>query len=278
MLTGADGYVARVMGRRRLAGMELFCTRAGESASFYAWLLSTDAETGSDDWEPVRLLFDRAVVGVRRTAVGQQPDPSWIPVYLVEDTDAACRRMEAQGGTSKRIDDRQYLIDSAGVWTRVVGADRLPFGLDPDVVSQTILDYNTADVPAVAATYGEVLGLDPVAFVDDEHDYTLLVDDKHMAMGVVDYTTATTAPIRDAAWILYFDVPDVRASMERAVSAGATVAIPPTQDGYNDWCVLTDPFGVVFGLSTYHDLTSTDWLVRLKDGEVVNLGDAARLG
>ena len=60
---------------------------------------------------------------------------------------------------------------------------------DPDVVSQTILDYNTADVPAVAATYSEVLGLDPVAFVDDEHDYTLLVDDKHIAIGVVDYTT-----------------------------------------------------------------------------------------
>lgn len=255
--------------------MELFCTRAGESASFYAWLLSTDAETGSDDWEPVRLLFDRAVVGVRRTSVGHQPDPMWIPVYLVEDTDAACRRMREQGGMYRTVDDRTYLIDAAGVWTRVVGPDRLPFGLDPDVVSQTILDYNTRDVPGVAAVYGEVLGLDPVEFVDDEHDYTLLVDDKHIAMGVVDYAAA---PIRDAAWILYLDVPDVRASMERAVSAGATVEIPPTDDGYNDWCVLTDPFGVVFGLSTYHDLNSSDWRVRLKDGQIVSLGDAATIG
>jgi predicted enzyme related to lactoylglutathione lyase len=255
--------------------MELFCTRAGESASFYAWLLSTDAETGSDDWEPVRLLFDRAVVGVRRTMVGQQPDPMWVPVYLVEDTDAACRRMEAQGGTAKQLDDRTYLVDASGVWTRVVGPDRLPFGLDPDVVSQTVLDYNTDDVPGVAATYGEVLGLDPVELVDDEHGYTLLVDDKHIAMGVVDYGAS---PVPSAAWILYFDVPDVRAAMDRAVSGGATVAIPPTDDGYNDWCVLTDPFGVAFGLSTYHDLDATDWLVRLEDGAVVRLGDAATIG
>ena len=251
--------------------MELFCTRAGESASFYAWLLSTDAETGSDDWEPVRLLFDRAVVGVRRTAVGQQPDPMWVPVYLVEDTDAACRRMEAQGGTSKQIEDRTYLVDASGVWTRVVGADRLAFGLDPDVVAQTVLDYNTDDVPGVAASYGEVLGLDPVELVDDQHDYTLLVDDKHIAMGVVDYGDS---PVPRASWILYFAVPDVRAAMDRAV----TVAIPPTEEGYNDWCVLTDPFGVVFGLSTYHDLEATDWQARLKGGEVVRLVDAATIG
>ena len=42
--------------------------------------------------------------------------------------------------------------------------------------------------------------------------------------------------------------------------------------------MLTDPFGVVFGLSTYHDLDATDWQVRLRDGAVVSLGDAARLG
>ena len=256
--------------------MELFCTRAGESAAFYAWLLSTDAETGRDDWEPVRLLFDRAVVGVRRTSSAQQP--MWIPVYLVDDVEEACRRMSERGGGSQEVEGRQYLLDASGVWTRIVNAARLPIGLDPDLLSQTILDYNSADVAGVAATYGDVLDLDTVEFVDDEHDYTLLVHEKQIAMGVVNYTETTTAPIPDAAWILYFDVPDVKASMQRAVSAGATVAIPPTADGYNEWCVLTDPFGVTFGLSTYYDFGATDWEVRLKTGEIVSLGDAAQVG
>ncbi len=257
--------------------MELFCTRAGESAAFYAWLLSTDAETGSDDWEPVRLLFDRGVVGVRRTPVGQQPDPMWIPVYIVDDTDEAIRRMEAEGGTSKEVEGRLYLVDGSGVWTRIVPAGRLPFGLDPDVVSQTVLDYVTPRVSEVTATYAHVLDLEPVEFVDDEHDYQLLVDEKHIAMGVVNYSESTTAPVPEAAWLLYFDVPDVHASMARALKAGGEVVLPPVQEGYNEWCVLTDPFGVVFGLSTYYDFASTGLQVRLTTGEVVDLGDAAKL-
>lgn len=257
--------------------MELFCTRAGESAAFYAWLLSTDAETGSDDWEPVRLLFDRAVVGVRRTLEGAQPDPMWIPVYIVQDTDEACQRMSEQGGTAKEIEGRQYLVDPSGVWTRIVSAGRLPLGLDPDVVSQTVLDYLTPQPLQVAGSYATVLDLDRLEFIDDAHDYQLLVDEKHIAMGVVDYSEATSEGLPDAAWLLYFDVPDVQKAMERAVNGGARVVIAPVQEGYNEWCVLTDPFGVIFGLSTYYDFGTSELQVRLPGGEVVDLGDAATL-
>lgn len=257
--------------------MELFCARAGESASFYAWLLSSDAVSGSDQWEPIHLLADRGVTSVRR-AEADGPGPMWIPAVLVADVPETCARMEAEGGTWRKVESRTYVIDAGGVWTRVIAADAIPFGMDTEVLAETVLDYITRDVPGVAASYRRVLDLEGVEFIDDPHGYTLLVDDKHIAMGLANYAVVAEAPVPTPSWMLYFDVPDVRAYLTRAVNAGASVVIPPTQEGYNDWCVLVDPFGVTFGLSTYFDLKESDWEVRLDSGEVVPLSDAARLG
>jgi predicted enzyme related to lactoylglutathione lyase len=257
--------------------MELFCARAGESAAFYAWLLSSDAESGSDDWEPIHLLADRGVTSVRR-AEADGPGAMWIPALLVDDVSATCARMEAEGGSWRTVESRTYLVDAAGVWTRIVAADAIPFGMDPEVLSETVLDYITRDVATDEALYKRVLDLEAVEFLGDPHGYTLLVDDKHIAMGLACYAEAAEAPVPQPSWMLYFDVPDVRAYLARAVRAGASVVIPPTQEGYNDWCVLVDPYGVTFGLSTYFDLQGTGWQVRLDSGDVVPLADAARLG
>jgi predicted enzyme related to lactoylglutathione lyase len=266
-----------VMGRKRLVGMELFCARAGESAAFYAWLLSSDAEFGSDDWEPIHLLSDRGVISVRRTEPGGAGE-MWVPALLVDNVEDTGNRMKAEGGSWETVDGRTYVVDAEGVWTRIIAADAVPFGLDTETVKETVLDYITTDVAGVAATYQRVLGLESVEFVDDPHDYTLLVDHKHIAMGLANYATAAETPVPHPSWMLYFDVPDVKAYLARAVQAGAKVVIPPTREGYNDWCVLVDPFGITFGLSTYYDLREGDWQVRLESGEIVDLGDAATLG
>ena len=265
------------MGRKRLVGMELFCDRAGESAAFYAWLLSSDAESGRDDWEPIRMLFERGVVGVRRSETGG-PAPMWIPVYLVESVEEAARRMKQEGGDRKDVEGRTYLVDVGGVWTRVVGADAIPFGLDTDAVKTTVLDYITTDTAAMAPIYARVLELEHLEFVDDEFDYWVLVDDRYIAMGLADYHTKSESPVPHPSWMLYLDVPDVQASVERAVKAGARVVIAPVLEDYNTWAVLIDPFGVTFGLSTYHDLEESHVMVRTVSGEVTRLGEAARLG
>lgn len=265
-----------MLGRKRLVGMELFCARAGESAAFYAWLLSSDAESGSDSWEPIRLLFERGVLSVRR-ADGTGPAPMWIPVYLVDNVEEAGRRMKQEGGHWEQVEGRTYLIDAGGVWTRVVAADAIPFGVETDAVSQTVMDYITTDVPRLAASYARVLRLDTVEFLDDEYGYQVLVDGKFVAMGLADYHTKAEAPVPHPSWMLYFDVPDVEASLARAVKAGARVVIPPVHEDYNTWTVLTDPFGVTFGLSTYHDLATSQVRVMTESGQVMKLGEAARL-
>jgi predicted enzyme related to lactoylglutathione lyase len=265
-----------MMGRQRLVGMELFCARAGESAAFYAWLLSTDAHSGTDDWEPIRLLFDRGVLSVRRSEV-EGPHPMWVPVYLVDNVDETGRLMKAQGGDSETVDGRTYLVDPGGVWTRIVGADAVPFGLDLDAVKETVLDYIAHDVPAACELYGAVLGLETLTFLDDPHHYAVLVDDRIIAMGAANYAIGAEHPVPMPSWMLYFDVPDVKAAAARAVKAGAKVVIAPVHEDYNDWAVLVDPFGVTFGLSRYHDLKRSEVQVRTQDGDVVPLGDAARL-
>ena len=99
-----------------------------------------------------------------------------------------------------------------------------------------------------------------------------------IAMGLADYHTKSESPVPHPSWMLYLDVPDVQASVDRAVKAGARVVIAPVQEDYNTWAVLIDPFGVPFGLSTYHDLGESHVMVRTESGEVVRLGEAARLG
>lgn len=257
--------------------MELYCDRAGESAAFYAWLLSSDAESGSDAWEPIHLLADRGVTSVRRAETGG-PGPMWIPAMLVADVDETCARMKAEGGSCRTIDSRSYVIDAGGVWTRVVAADAVPFGMDTEVLKGTVLDYITLDVAQLASVYRTVLDLEGVEFVDDPHDYRLLTDSQHIAMGVANYARAAQSPVPHPSWMLYFDVPDVTESTDRAVRAGARVVIPQVAEDYNTWSVLVDPYGVTFGLSTYHDFRQSQITVRLDSGEVVPLADAARLG
>jgi predicted enzyme related to lactoylglutathione lyase len=265
-----------MMGRKRLVGMELFCARAGDSAAFYAWLLTSDAASGSDEWEPIHVLFERGVLSVRRAENGG-PTPMWVPVYLVDSVEDAGRRMKAEGGDWEQVEGRTYLVDPGGVWTRVVGVDAVPFGLDLDAVRETVFDYITPDVRAACELYGRVLELDTVVFLDDPYEYAVLVDEEIIALGSANYATRAEIPVPQPSWMLYFDVPDVHAATERAVRAGARVVISPVHEDYNTWAVLVDPFGVTFGLSTYHDLRQSDVHVRTEAGDVVPLGKAARL-
>ena len=68
----------------RLVGVELFSERAGDSATFYSWLLGPGSGSSVTDWNPVSLLFDHGVCGLRN--IGDDgPHPSWVPVISTDD-------------------------------------------------------------------------------------------------------------------------------------------------------------------------------------------------
>jgi len=62
---------------------------------------------------------------------------------------------------------------------------------------------------------------------------------------------------------LFLYVPDVDAAFRRAVDAGATVSMPPTDMFWGDrFCKLADPFGHQWGLATHKEDVPPDEMKR----------------
>ena len=241
---------------RRLVGLELHSDRPGDSAAFYAWLLGPGSGHPTQDWEPVSLLFSHGVCGVRRTT-DDGPPSGWVPVLSLDDVEESSRRIIAAGGRVATQEGRTYLVDSYGVWTRVVQHGALPFDVDPDAVGETNTDYYAVDAPAAARAWADVLLMEPVELIGDVDGQSFVVGDRRPAFGTVSYVDELLVPVTCPTWVVYFAVPDIPLAVQRAANAGTGVAIPPSHEVYNDWCVLVDPFGVPFGLSLYlHEMLS----------------------
>ena len=254
------------MTRQRLVGMELYSDRPGDSASFYAWLLGPGSGHSTQDWSPVSLLFSHGVCGVWRSSE-TGPPPGWVPVLSLDDLEESVRRMEAAGGRVATYDGRTYLVDPDGLWTRVVQHGRLPLDVDPDAIGETNADYYCADAGLQARQWAEVLLMEPVELVGDIDAQCFVVADRRPAFGTVSYVDEPLVRQPRPARVVYFAVPDISLATQRAAGVGTGVAIPPSSEVYNDWCVLVDPFGVPFGLSVYYHHKLSDLRVITPRGE-----------
>ncbi len=253
----------------RLVGVELFSDRAGDSATFYSWLLGPGSGSSSTDWNPVSLLFDHGVCGVRvRGEDG--PRNSWVPVFSTPDVNATIRRAEAEGYSHVVRDRRTYLTHEPD-WLGIVPCDPLPSEIDPAALGNTTVEWQSSDAEGASRRLGRTLGLQPFEVLDDPGDYLLLIDDGVLNLGVVDFTPL--APEMEASWLVYFDVPDLELTLTRTRNAGIEIVVPPTDEGYAVWSVLRDPFGVLFALATYTDLGDSDRMVRDADGRVFPIGE-----
>ncbi len=256
----------------RLVGVELFSDRAGDSATFYSWLLGPGSGSSATDWNPVSLLFEHGVCGVR-VAGEDGPRPSWVPVLATEDAEATLQLGTAQGYGQVKRDHRTYLARGRD-WMGVVPLDRLPPEIDPAALGSTTVEWSSHDAPAAAQRLGTTLGLEALEVLDDPGDYLLLIDDGTLNLGVVDFRPL--APDLEECWMVYFDVPDLELTLARTQDAGIEVVVPPTDEGYAVWAVLRDPFGVPFALATYDDLGDSHRMVRDGAGQVFPIGERIR--
>ena len=254
----------------RLVGVELFAERAGDSATFYSWLLGPGSGGSVPDWNPVSLLFDHGVCGVRVTG-DDGPRPSWVPVLAVADPAATVERGAAEGYSSHLREGRTYLTHQHD-WLRLVPRDRLPHDIDPAALGSTTVEWQSRDAQGATARLSRTLGLEAYEVVDDPGDYLLLVDDGTLNLGVVDFSPL--APDLEDTWLVYFDVPDLELTIARTRDAGIEVVVPPSDEGYAVWSVLRDPFGVLFALCTYSELGDSDRMVRdTTSGQVFPIGE-----
>jgi predicted enzyme related to lactoylglutathione lyase len=134
------------------------------------------------------------------------------------------------------------------------------------------VEWLTQDVDRATSRLCDTLLLEPLEVLDDPDDYRLLTADGVLVVGVVDFSSLTGDPL-PRGWLVYFDVPDLELTIERAADAGVEVVIPPTSEGYAEWAVLRDPFGVQFALATYSELDESDRRVRDASGQVFAIGD-----
>jgi predicted enzyme related to lactoylglutathione lyase len=260
---------------QRLVGVELHAERPGEAAAFYAWMLGPGSGGEPTSWQPASLLFEHAVCGIHAVEPSGPP-ASWVPVVAVHGLDAARERAEAEGMRCVDRQGRSYLVDNHDLWTRLVDSERIPMGIDPDAVGNTIAEINVPDPADTLAAYARVLDLERVEMLDDIADFHMLLDGGVLALGGLWYDSQLVRPV-GAAWMVYFDVPDLELTVQRALGVGVQVAAPPTREDYNIHTVLIDPFGLPFGFCTYYDLEQSQMRVRREDGEELLFKDAVRL-
>ena len=253
----------------RLVGVELFSDRAGDSATFYSWLLGPGSGSSANDWNPVSLLFQHGVTGIRVRG-DDGPESSWVPVVSTPDVEGTIAR--ALGFGYRRVErDRATYLTAGPHWLRVVPADPLPADVDPTALGSTTVEWLTQDVDRATSRLCDTLLLDALEVLDDPDDYRLLAADGVLVVGVVDFSSLVDDPL-PRGWLVYFDVPDLELTIARAADAGVEVLVPPTDEGYAVWAVLRDPFGVVFALASFSELEESTRRVRDASGEVVSIG------
>ena len=126
----------------------------------------------------------------------------------------------------------------------------------------TTVNLVSDDVPAAAAWYAELLGISPY-FVRPEQGPPAYVEVRlgpdEDELGIIDRRfTSHVATNGPAGVVVYWQVEDVAAAVDRAVALGATTLDPVTVRGEAGFVTasVVDPFGNVVGL-----MHSPHWLV-----------------
>ena len=119
----------------------------------------------------------------------------------------------------------------------------------------TTINFFVDDVPKAVDWYSGLLGIEPyfVRPSPEEPAYVeFRVGDYQHELGLIDsrYRPAGVAGARPAGAVMYWQVDDVPAAVERVLSLGGTELEPTTVRGEAGWVTATvaDPFGNVIGL------------------------------
>ncbi|WP_086562198.1 VOC family protein [Streptomyces africanus] len=229
------------------------------AAAFYGGLFGWRFQPGGPEVGGYGLfqLDGRTTAGGMQTTPEQGP-PSWTVYFQAPDVDATARAAgEAHGSVLMQPMDVQdlgrmaILADQAGVSFGLWQPGRNK-GLDVvrEPGSLCWLELYTADVPAAAAFYHSVLGLETVGVDFSGAAYTTLVppgeSEDAMFGGLVPLADAAE---EEAHWLPYFEVTDPDATVARAGELGGTVRMPATDlPDVGRLAKLTDPYGARFAV------------------------------
>lgn len=205
-------------------------------------------------------LDGRTVAGGMRTAPEQGP-PSWTVYFRSTDAEATakaaeqahgsvlCRPMDVMGqGRMAVLADRAGV--AFGIWQpgRTKGVD-----VAGEPGSLCWVELYTPDVPAAAAFYHKVLGLETSAASFPGGTYTCVNPaeggEDAMFGGIVALADDPAEARAGAYWLPYFEVTDTDATVARAQELGGTVRVPAADvPGVGRVARLADPYGARFAV------------------------------
>lgn len=232
------------MGERTIHTPGAFCwvdlgtTDVEAATRFYTELLGWEAEPLAES--VVMRLRGRRVAALRLWAPEGARPPGWNSYLSVVNAEATAARARALGGE----------VVAGGVVRDPVGA---VFGLwEPhEHIGAELVNepgawcWNTLHVGALADVqpfYHELLGW---LFEPGEHGATTIMLGAHRVGGVQEQPPERGIPPH---WNVSFAVEDIADGHARALAAGASERVPPTDIGIGSFSVLEDPQGAEFAL------------------------------
>ncbi|MDX6740524.1 VOC family protein [Actinocorallia sp. A-T 12471] len=234
--------------------MNLVGPDAATAESFYGPLLGWEFERAGAEYGG----YVVATVGGKKVAgiTGGMPGPAFWGIYFAtDDCDGAAKRATDAGAELVTPPEEVGPLGRMAVLTDPQGAT---FGLwqgrehiGAELVNEPgALAWNelvTADTAASAAFYGTVLGVSN-APIQPGVDYLTLTVAGRPVCGIfgVPRPQLDAAQNGNAAWKVYFAVPNADTTAQTATTHGGKILQPPINSPFGRFTVLTDPLGAEF--------------------------------
>jgi uncharacterized protein len=229
------------------------------AADFYGplfgWSVEEDENAEQTGGYRVARLKDKAVGGVMKLMEEGQP-PAWASYVSVEDADATVAKAREAGGSVmvEPMDVLDYgrmafVVDPTGA---VIGVWQAGVNIGAGIVNEPGAlvwnELNTRDTAAAREFYSAVFGWSYEDMkMDDGGTYTGLKLGEDSVGGMLDMTGRVPDEV-PAHWLVYFDVEDVDATVDKLRELGGSVSFGPVDIVAGRMAVATDPFGAAFAV------------------------------
>jgi predicted enzyme related to lactoylglutathione lyase len=231
------------------------------SKSFYAGLFGWTPEVADDPQAGGYTMFMQGAKNIAAVAPAQAPgQPTAWAVYIATDSaDETARKVEAAGG--KVVAPPFDVLDAGrmavfqdpngafiSIWEpkTMKGADVMR---EPNSLGW--VELNSRDLEGVRPFYRSVFGWGEKtsSMGEGQGSYTEWQLDGNSVAGAMSMPPGVPSGV-PSFWMVYFQVGDLDAAVEKANSLGARTQMGPAEYPGGRFAVLQDPQGAVFGLIT----------------------------
>ncbi|GAA2143499.1 VOC family protein [Kitasatospora kazusensis] len=196
-----------------------------------------------------------AGIGPAMAPEGQPTPPTvWTTYLSTDDADATQAAITKAGGTVMvpvmDVGTTGRMLVAADPTGAVFGVWQPGDFFGAHVVNEpgalTWNELHTADIPAAAAFYRAVFGVEIAPMEGMDEEYFAYNVDSAARGGVA--KLQNDPPGTPAHWLTYFSVDDADSTVDALVKRGGTVLVPPFDMVAGRMAVLSDPQGAIFSV------------------------------